>query len=780
MTKYLGKMRMPVEKISKQSKKESKMKSLPPKKRKVGAAKAMDDSISETISFVIKGHLTPLKSTVLAKKTNVGKKKLKTRSKDKAVKKSQPSRKTPQVEEDDPPKPMKPAKVVKKTAKKSEGNIKIKKTVAKNIKNQTAVRKSPKRNVADVINSLVLPDAQKGDIGKSSLINHAANKLKNEISEKPPKKNVKESKQITKAKTETVESKKQTKNYVIKRRKSPSKSEIIEKDKQIKEKKADVGGKKIKKSVELKMKNSSPNCPQQQDNKNTLIKPKSTITTTKVKQDVKDKPKKSRVSSTEHKQVKKDVKTVTSKTPKNNLITEEVKPIKTELPEKKSKQSLKKQTKRKIKSEDSSLSTDDTSSTSDEITLDVLRQHHSEESKIKSEPSPKRAEEGASPTSGKTPTKIGQGSDSERKNASQKPAAIKQKLGRKAPEKKATEVKSKTVLIKKGMLTTGKNKAKRKEDQRSRKMKLFGFWNGPKRHRVASLNALAKVHCLYENETRGALLDADPTKSESNIERKIEAKQEEILPTRTLRSAPGLRGAGKHWDMHDETFSSSEDNESPVESPKSVTKEEKVEKTEKTDKTEKPDVDKKPEKKRTYTKRRRNRCELIMDLKDMVVRKRMASLNASAILAASYSVEKRTAKSPKSEETDSEDSEESFTRDTDNKKKCYEEDVKKEEDRKVIEVRATPNKKVSVILNQDTDVTITGVYVNSTTRSTHHEGYCSIAGMQYRISAKSHTQTASTTVATETIMQSAANIGAENKNVSQRVTREVKESWDIS
>ncbi|KAJ8684495.1 hypothetical protein QAD02_020287, partial [Eretmocerus hayati] len=40
------------------------------------------------------------------------------------------------------------------------------------------------------------------------------------------------------------------------------------------------------------------------------------------------------------------------------------------------------------------------------------------------------------------------------------------------------------------------------------------------------------------------------------------------------------------------------------------------------------------------------------------------------------------------------------------------------------------------------------VYVNQT-RSTHHEGFCSIAGMQYRISSTSHTQTAATAVSTE-------------------------------
>lgn len=52
------------------------------------------------------------------------------------------------------------------------------------------------------------------------------------------------------------------------------------------------------------------------------------------------------------------------------------------------------------------------------------------------------------------------------------------------------------------------------------------------------------------------------------------------------------------------------------------------------------------------------------------------------------------------------------------------------------------------ILEIDLYVCVKGVYVNQT-RSTHHEGFCSIAGMQYRISSTSHTQTAATAVATE-------------------------------
>lgn len=48
------------------------------------------------------------------------------------------------------------------------------------------------------------------------------------------------------------------------------------------------------------------------------------------------------------------------------------------------------------------------------------------------------------------------------------------------------------------------DKKKKIQDARSRRMKLFGFYSGPKKHRMASLNALAKVQCMYENESRTA------------------------------------------------------------------------------------------------------------------------------------------------------------------------------------------------------------------------------------------------------------------------------------
>lgn len=335
---------------------------------------------------------------------------------------------------------------------------------------------------------------------------------------------------------------------------------------------------------------------------------------------------------------------------------------------------------------------------------------------------------------------------------------VSQKVNNKKAHKKL-KTKPKITIMKKRVMSS-----KRQDDENKCKTKLFGFWNGPKRHRVASLNAIAKVHCLYENETRGNMLDIIDEASKLAYAPRKESVQSKIknenaendseasspLPRRTLRSVPGLRGAGKHWDMHDSSSSSDDfsDNENSKPLVNYVKKETISKQPQKEELTEdKPNMPK---------KRCRKHTEIMMDLKDMVVRKRMASLNASAILAASYSLEKRQTKATKSDDTDSYDgsSEEYFAAsDTELKP---EEALKEEDDTNLIEVHSTPNKKVAVILNQDTDVTITGVYVNSTTRSTHHEGYCSIAGMQYRISATSHTQTAATAVATETLLQSSS------------------------
>ncbi|KOC62860.1 hypothetical protein WH47_02563 [Habropoda laboriosa] len=268
-------------------------------------------------------------------------------------------------------------------------------------------------------------------------------------------------------------------------------------------------------------------------------------------------------------------------------------------------------------------------------------------------------------------------------------------------------------------------------DERVRRMRLFGFWSGPKRHRVASLNALAKVHCLYENETGGVYLGGfckpkpekekqkktkeekeEPVRKEK--EKKVETKVEENVSKRKLRNVPGLRG--KHWDMLESSSSSSSSDED-CEREKNVEHKKKIIK-------------------------RRKKNEEVMDLKDMVVCKRMASLNATAILAASYSDEKNRCGS--SSDSSSESEVEIIK-----KRKQNDSDIEKRKSRQNSEQDDVlkPSNKL-VIVNQDTDVTITGVYVNQT-RSTHHEGFCSIAGMQYRISSTSHTQTAATAVATE-------------------------------
>ncbi|XP_011253814.1 inactive histone-lysine N-methyltransferase 2E [Camponotus floridanus] len=280
-----------------------------------------------------------------------------------------------------------------------------------------------------------------------------------------------------------------------------------------------------------------------------------------------------------------------------------------------------------------------------------------------------------------------------------------------------------------------KDRANSPSDERTRGMRLFGFWSKPKPPRVASLNALAKVHCLYENETGGVYLGgfckSKPEKEKEKPkkmkeekeeqprkekEKKVECKTEDNVLKRKLRNVPGLRG--KHWDMLESSSSSSSSDED-------CEKEKNAE----------------PSKKKMTKRRKKN--EEVMDLKDMVVCKRMASLNATAILAASYSDEKNLCGSSSSD-TSSESEVEIIKR---RRQNDLDVDKKKSRQGSDPEEVIKPSKKV-VIVNQDTDVTITGVYVNQT-RSTHHEGFCSIAGMQYRISSTSHTQTAATAVATE-------------------------------
>uniref|UniRef100_A0A2A4JHM2 Uncharacterized protein n=1 Tax=Heliothis virescens TaxID=7102 RepID=A0A2A4JHM2_HELVI len=316
------------------------------------------------------------------------------------------------------------------------------------------------------------------------------------------------------------------------------------------------------------------------------------------------------------------------------------------------------------------------------------------------------------------------------------------------------------------------------EKPSKRRLKLLSMWTGPKKHRMASLNAIAKVHCLYENESRthmelGLMKTIDrqvlpstsktvtpkkkdnkpkeTEKQESTSESEYEAKREkkedssessdDNPPQRSLRGVPGIRSAGKYWDPKSST-SSSEDSEQDTK--KKATSSEKKKASPKAS-SSKSDSDKPPAKmKKTAgvpVKKKRNRNEVVMDLKDMVVQKRMASLNATAILAASY--EKRSPKSNKDDTTSDSCSDESYSQKSKNgvssgvkseSKNEYE--PKSESDESTVSDR---KQKVEVIVNQDTDVTITGVYSTH-----HHEGFCTVSGMQYRISSTSHTQTTAT------------------------------------
>ncbi|XP_047997860.1 nucleolar protein dao-5-like isoform X2 [Leguminivora glycinivorella] len=318
------------------------------------------------------------------------------------------------------------------------------------------------------------------------------------------------------------------------------------------------------------------------------------------------------------------------------------------------------------------------------------------------------------------------------------------------------------------------------EKPSKRRLKLLSMWSGPKKHRMASLNAIAKVHCLYENESRthmelGLMRTIDrpvlPSTSKATTVKRKDSKPKEMNQTettsesdydnkkdsnkkedssessddnppvqRSLRGVPGIRSAGKYWDPKSST-SSSEDSE--LESKKKTVNVDKKKTTPKAS-SSKSDTEKPPAKmKKTAgvpVKKKRNRNEVVMDLKDMVVQKRMASLNATAILAASY--EKRSPKSSKDDTTSDSCSDESFSQKPKNgvssgvKSEAKNEEPKKEKDDTTTKDR---KQKVEVIVNQDTDVTITGVYSTH-----HHEGFCTVSGMQYRISSTSHTQTTAT------------------------------------
>ncbi|KOB76315.1 putative muscle m-line assembly protein unc-89 [Operophtera brumata] len=234
---------------------------------------------------------------------------------------------------------------------------------------------------------------------------------------------------------------------------------------------------------------------------------------------------------------------------------------------------------------------------------------------------------------------------------------------------------------------------KKKKGKQPHHRPLHKYWKGPKKQRMALLNAKLVVQNLLANEfqtnmdlglmktvamqpipstskrptpikkkeTKPKDSEKRETTSESEYENTMEKKEDssdssdDSLPQRSLRGEPGIRSAGKYWDPKSYS-SSSEDSE--LETKKKVSPEKK--KIPKSS-SGKSDSDKPPAKikKTAPVKKKRNRNEVNMDFKDMVVQKRMASLNASAMIELSY--EKRSPKSNKEETTTDSGSDESFS-----------------------------------------------------------------------------------------------------------------------
>lgn len=148
------------------------------------------------------------------------------------------------------------------------------------------------------------------------------------------------------------------------------------------------------------------------------------------------------------------------------------------------------------------------------------------------------------------------------KQKSQKPE--KQKPEKQKPEKPVTKPATKPIKVEKNKKTRvdkikpkGKTKVIPKIKAKGRPVS--------KRPRVASLNAIAKVHCLYENESKGALIDAmtasatntmmaPPSKKKNDSDVDPPARKGKRTSKRTT---PGLKSVGRHWDMHDTSSTNS-------------------------------------------------------------------------------------------------------------------------------------------------------------------------------------------------------------------------------
>lgn len=267
-----------------------------------------------------------------------------------------------------------------------------------------------------------------------------------------------------------------------------------------------------------------------------------------------------------------------------------------------------------------------------------------------------------------------------------------------AGRKKKTVGKGKAAAAKEPPPSGSSAESSSSEDERK-----LSAYSGPKRHRMASLNALAKVQCLYENESRTAhelglskatqqpprirTLDGSDDDNHKDSPRHGDtdrdkgsvspphtsaappaapiAPPKEAEPRRELRYVPGGRGVGKHWEFDSDseteelqlqqTLPPVKKKKLPKKAPpkkvassetdakrkkKSVHVEESDDEEAKEKEKEKEKEKPKPPKQLPKKRKTAFTEELIGDYKGILARKRMASLNASAIVAATYEVER--------------------------------------------------------------------------------------------------------------------------------------------
>uniref|UniRef100_A0A8W7PCY3 Uncharacterized protein n=1 Tax=Anopheles coluzzii TaxID=1518534 RepID=A0A8W7PCY3_ANOCL len=293
--------------------------------------------------------------------------------------------------------------------------------------------------------------------------------------------------------------------------------------------------------------------------------------------------------------------------------------------------------------------------------------------------------------------------------------------------------------------------AKKRQSAKKRNVKLYGFWSGPKRHRVASLNALAKVHCLYENEMRGALEASLMSQSSgSRVIRTItkdgeRIKKERICPEEesageesrsgeTVSSEMAPHGKGKEPEQskskEPERKEPDKKREEKKETPKQERKEAPSHQQKQADEAAREEV--KPKVKEEAPKKDSDQDSAESSEEEPVV---MRNLRCAPGLRGAGKHWDPDASSLESEIEQLPDSDETYAQEVLTKKKKVviktepmrdRKDDPMEVKREIEEPRPVSS---NLVIAQDTEVTITGVYVNSSLGA-NQEAYCK---MQYRV-----------------------------------------------